>query len=81
MLCDFLAAGKAYGRDKFTFQSEYEWWQHKKARGVAMTDHMKAFVEAALGGLARTEDVSLLRPASTRRLYELYVANAATTTE
>ena len=78
MLCDFLAAGKAYGRDQFTFQSEYEWWQHKKARGVAMTDHMKAFVEAALSTLARTEDVGLLKPASTKRLYEKYVENAGT---
>ena len=74
MLCDFLAAGKAYGREAFTFRSEYEWWQRKKQNGVAMTAHMKAFVEAVLGQLAETEDISLLKPASTKKLYETYVS-------
>ena len=74
MLCDFLAAGKAYGRENFTFQSEYAWWQRKKQNGVAMTERMKAFVEAVLGALARTEDIHLLEPASTKKLYEKYVS-------
>ena len=39
-----------------------------------MTDRMKAFVEAVLGQLARTEDVNLLKPASTKKLYETYVS-------
>ena len=75
MLCDFLAAGRAYGRDQFTFASEYAWWQRKKQNGVAMTEHMQQFVEAVLSRLAQQEDVSILRPASTRALYEKYVKN------
>ena len=74
MLCDFLAAGKAYGREAFTFRSEYEWWQRKKQNGVAMTEHMKACVEAVLGALAETEDTNLLKPASTKKRYETYVS-------
>ena len=73
MNCDFLTAGRAYGRSAFTFASEYAWWQRKKKNGVAMTPQMKDFVEALLGALARTEDISLLRPASTRRIYEACV--------
>ena len=73
MICDFLAAGRAYGRSAFTFASEYAWWQRKKKNGVAMTPQMKDFVEALLGALARTEDISLLRPAATRRIYETCV--------
>ena len=26
MLCDFLGAGRAYNKDKFTYQKEYDWW-------------------------------------------------------
>lgn len=30
MVCDYLAAGRAYSGDKFTMEKEYEWWQQKK---------------------------------------------------
>lgn len=30
MMCDYLAAGKAYNCSKFTFKQEYEWWMKKK---------------------------------------------------
>ena len=44
LICDCLGAGKAYGRDKFTFQAEYEWWQNKCATGIGMSPNMQDFV-------------------------------------
>lgn len=77
MICDDLGAARAYMREAFSFQAEYAWWQRKRAHGVAMTEHMKAFTEAMLGGLARTGDIGLLRPASTKVVYEKYVVTEA----
>lgn len=34
MLCDFIGAGKAYKKDKFTYDSEWEWWLWKRERVV-----------------------------------------------
>ena len=36
MICDYLAAGKAYMRDSFTFQAEWEWWLNKNKNRIAM---------------------------------------------
>jgi len=69
LICDCLGAGKAYGRDKFTFQAEYEWWQNKCATGIGMSPNMQEFVETILSQLAKTEDLSLLRPESTQTIY------------
>ena len=30
MICDWLAAGKAYRGKEFTFEDEYKWWEKKK---------------------------------------------------
>ena len=30
MICDWLAAGKAYRGKEFTFDDEYKWWVKKK---------------------------------------------------
>ncbi|WP_296786962.1 hypothetical protein [Selenomonas sp.] len=59
--------------NKFTFQAEYEWWQHKCATGIGMSPNMQAFVEAILSQLARTEDLTLLRPKSTQAIYTKFV--------
>lgn len=31
MLCDSLAAGKAYQGKKFSYESEYKWWENQRA--------------------------------------------------
>jgi hypothetical protein len=63
----------AYGRDKFTFRAEYEWWQRKRATGIGMSPNMQAFVETILSRLAETEDLTLLHPKSTWQIYEATV--------
>lgn len=73
MICDYLGAGKAYGRDAFTLQGEYEWWQNKKKSGVGTTQHMIDFIEAMLKKLAETNDLNVLCKESTRRIYDATV--------
>ena len=36
MICDYLAAGKAYMKDEFTFQAEWQWWENKNKNKIAM---------------------------------------------
>ena len=36
MVCDYMGAGKAYYGDAFTIEKEYEWWQNKKSKPLAM---------------------------------------------
>lgn len=36
MICDYLAAGRAYMGKSFTFQSEWIWWQNKNKNNIAM---------------------------------------------
>ena len=69
LICDCLRAGKAYGRDKFAFQAEYEWWQNKCAAGIGMSPNIRDFVETILSQLAKTEDLSLLWPESMQAIY------------
>ena len=76
LICDCLGAAKAYGRDKFTFRAEYEWWQRKRATGIGMSPNMQVFVETILSRLAETEDLTLIRPKSTWQIYEATVKNA-----
>ena len=70
MVCDCLGAGHAYMRSAFTYQKEYEWWQTKRRRGVAMTEHMQAFMEGTLGRIARENSLAALRPEETKAPYE-----------
>ncbi len=50
MLCDYLAAGRAYMGDKFTYKGELEWW-YKKRQNCAMHLHTKWFISIALEDL------------------------------
>lgn len=36
MLCDYLAAGRAYNGKSFTYQQEYKWWLNKISKPIAM---------------------------------------------
>ena len=54
MLCDYLAAGRAYMGDKFTYKGELEWW-YKKRKNCAMHLHTKWFISIALEDLWQQE--------------------------
>lgn len=55
MICDFLAAGRAYQGKKFNFISEHKWWLNKKSKGVAMPKNEIAMIDFIFGELAEKE--------------------------
>ena len=55
MICDFLAAGRAYQGKKFNFITERKWWQNKKSNGVAMPKNEIAMIDFIFDGLAEKE--------------------------
>ena len=44
MMCDYLAAGRAYYKESFSIDKEYDWWQTKKT-SVIMHPDTYAFIE------------------------------------
>lgn len=55
MLCDYLAAGRAYMGKNFSYEAEWDWWQEKCAKPLAMHEHIKSFITTILRGLASDE--------------------------
>lgn len=55
MICDYLAAGRAYMGKNFSYKAELEWW-NKKIQQLRR-QHLKdmAFISRVLGNLAETE--------------------------
>lgn len=56
LVCDYLGAGKAYMKDKFSFQAEYIWGQNKRKNHIAMHPHTLNFVENLLKRLAQSNN-------------------------
>lgn len=54
MLCDYLGAGRAYYGKEFTYQKEYEWWQAKSQKPLAMHPKDKEFIEFWLKKLSNS---------------------------
>ena len=52
MLCDYLAAGRAYQKDKFTYKSEFKWFINKISNNIAMDLRTKVFIYTSLEHLA-----------------------------
>lgn len=57
MICDYLAAGRAYMVKNFSYQAEYDWW--KKKLGLPRRQHEKdkEFVTNVLRQLAFEEEM------------------------
>lgn len=51
MICDYLAAGRAYSGKGFDFKSEWAWWLNKTKNPIAMHPSNKLVVETVLGKL------------------------------
>lgn len=55
MLCDYLAAGRAYQGDKFSYTSEWNWWQkQRKIRNIHPDN--RDFLDVAFYALYKSED-------------------------
>lgn len=55
MICDYLAAGRAYMGNTFTFSSEYKWWQKKREKGLAMPENQMKMIDFIFKQLAKHE--------------------------
>lgn len=51
MICDYLAAGRAYKGKDFDFHSEWLWWQNKNKNNIAMHPSNWCVVNSVLGEL------------------------------
>lgn len=51
MLCDYLAAGRAYMKKNFSYTAEYDWWKNKCKNPLAMHPVNKTFIDGMLYAL------------------------------
>lgn len=83
MVCDYLAAGRAYMGKNFSYTAEYEWWQNKR-RMTAMNPRMVTALDIIFWDLMKAETEghytakSLLTDKS--YIHAVYSANCANTT-
>ena len=57
MVCDFLAAGRAYMNDRFSYSSEHSWWLHDRNEGnKAMNDRNKQMLDIIFSDLEYAEN-------------------------
>lgn len=81
MICDFLAAGRAYCGKNFTFKGENEWWQKEREKGCkAMNEKNKIMCDIIFSDLANAEALAYTpsphRLIKTGYLQEVWRANA-----
>lgn len=60
MMCDFIAAGRAYNKKNFTMDNEYEWWL-KKRQVVLMNKYTMAFIDVMFVAMKRNGIESIFR--------------------
>ncbi len=57
MVCDFLAAGRAYNNDLFSYSSERAWWLHERDNGAkAMNEKNKKMLDIIFSDLEYAEN-------------------------
>lgn len=68
MLCDYLGAGRAYSKDKFTIKGEIDWWNSKKDNAKSMHPLIKEFMNYALNDI--NNDIKNLNKKHMKSLYD-----------
>lgn len=62
MICDFLAAGKAYCNKNFIFEAENQWWQKEREKGCkAMNEKNKIMCDIIFSDLANAEALAYIQ--------------------
>lgn len=70
MICDYLGAGNAYLKDKFTLTGELSWWEGKNKYGKpAMSEAIWHFVDIMMRTIAKENSTDVLRK---KRAYKIY---------
>ena len=73
MICDYLAAGRAYMGKNFSYKAEYEWWLKKLELPRRQHENDKKFVTQVLGQLAYEEETGGFKHANEIFKYNLLV--------
>ena len=73
MICDYLAAGRAYMGKNFSYKAEYEWWLKKLELPRRQHDADKTFVTFILKQLAYEEEMGGFKHANAILKYVLLV--------
>lgn len=55
LVADYLAAGQAYMKDDFSYESELEWWKNKRSNRIAMNPGNIAMLDRIFYMLAELE--------------------------
>lgn len=72
LVCDCLGAGNAYSGNKFTLQSELDWWKNTNKNGhIAMADATWYFVDYMIKTMAKENNTDVLKK---KRAYKIYKA-------
>lgn len=71
LVCDYLAAGQAYNKEKFTYSQEYEWWENKCRNPVAMHPQTRRFVDLMLLTMKEENSNDVLEIGRARRVFTL----------
>lgn len=68
LVCDYLAAGKAYMKKDFSYDAEYNWWLNKKSNPIAMHPQTMLFVDMMLREL-KNRGTYVLRRKNAKKIY------------
>ena len=74
MICDYLAAGRAYMGKNFSYKAEYEWWQKKLESPRRQHESDKEFVTNVLKQLVYEEEMGGFEHANNIFKYIVLVA-------
>lgn len=69
MVCDYLAAGRAYMGKSFTYEAEYKWWLDKINKPLAMHPHTKKFVDKMMKTIKDTNNLSCIKKKEALKIY------------
>lgn len=69
LICDYLGAGKAYMKDNFTYDSEYDWWLNKASKPLAMHPHTKNFIDTMLSVIKQEKSNDVLKYSRSYNIY------------
>ena len=59
LVCDYLAAGRAYNKGNLSLESEWNWWLNKTSGPIAMHPQTKAFVYMMLYHMKNENQIDL----------------------
>ncbi len=75
LVCDYLAAGRAYMKKDFSYIAEYDWWCGKKKNPIAMHSQTKEFIELMLNQMRIDGNNDCLAKPVAKHIYNIAERN------